>query len=40
MRIGIFVFLVFRQLKIKYFLKQVRPVGVSLESLQAAFFVP
>jgi len=38
--IGFFVFLVFRLLKIKDSLEQVRLVGFSSESLQAAFFVP
>ena len=36
--IGFFVFLVFQWLKIKVFSEQVRPVGFSSESLQAAFF--
>nr|DAU33388.1 MAG TPA: hypothetical protein [Caudoviricetes sp.] len=34
------MFLVFRPLTIKDFSEQVWPVGFSLESLQAAFFMP
>ena len=39
-KIGFLVFYVFQALKIQSFLEQVRSVGISSESLQAAFFMP